>query len=1291
MISRLVLLSAIYCLYIIPSYSQNLIDENFSSSIPAGWSIISEEDPNPWSWSDIDYSFDDTGLAIISSEDGGENNHSLEILESPEFDGSSSLEISLFFEFMYLAGEGDDSVYVDVYNGTEWTNIWKLGDGEGEYEARLFFISEFLDGNSNCKVRFRYDDNNSLANYWLIDNVLIKTNDCIAPSGLTVGNITGTSAVLSWDGNGEYTDIAYGPVGTAPYDMDLFIWYEESPQTMLWLDRGTSYDVYMRSECDFNNYSNWVGPITFETLDPCPNSITLDTLLPYTLIQESLCDHEDLITSTPCSFGNPGNEMVFSIDQYSGNLRVILSNSDSDEDLYVSFTKGCPGEADAVCLSEGVLSPEDESISITADLNNYETYFVTVTGDTSLPCTFDLKIADNNCNIPTDLSSLSYPDSTVLNWNSNSQGSADSWILEWSIGDFTPGIGEGTIIEGYYNSYSSSTTLTNLDPNVIYTYYVKDVCGVNWIGAFSWEVGEFTGPGLENDLCGGATEILCSELYTADTRVATAGDNPEVYCGPTAVAQAVWYSFIGNGDVMSINVNGTNFYPGINIYSGSCDDLFCVAGSNSDYEFSKAVTFETELDEEYLVLVSGVFDNPQSRGIFDISLNCSACLDILYNYVALSATDTLAGVSWTSQNIGETYVIEFGELGFTFGEGEQISGISDSLNNVTVSGLLPLTEYELYVYEICSNDGISFPEKVIFTTSEFEAAINDLCTNAVIIGCEEEYLVDGTALSTISNPLNNVCSDLFLVSEMAWYKVIGEGKQVTIKSCLSTNPAALYLFEGTCDSLVCISTGQSNDEDCPFSQWQDHSKLEFFGHLETEYLIAIGASSGASWGTYHISMDCVGCGEPALINIETEDTISQINWSSFTDETIYTMAYFEESEGLENATIVENLTDDDLPFLIQNLESGVNYQACIYGLCAEDLVNSDTICTSWLTNNAPTPLNDNICNAFILENGIEYSTTNLYATIENGEPSPETGLYNDPEQLTWGEGSIASTTWYSFTPIQNGLATISTCHDESYDTQLAVYVGDTCLGFNGFNLVAANDDNYNCSANTVSDANRTSTVVLCVEENLKYYIQVDPFDFFNVPAGADFGISVMMDYNEIEALITIPNSNSCIFNWNYNSDSGDQDFKIILTNTSTLIVDSIFGNTADLPIVLEGLAEDQLYEYSILIDDLCQTTVGPQIFTTLASSIEDQYLNNDFVVFPNPAVGQVIIEIKGVLKDECEIILTNMQGKSFFERKLNKGSLNERVSINTIDLAAGMYFIVLKSKNTSSQKKFILK
>ena len=130
----------------------------------------------------------------------------------------------------------------------------------------------------------------------------------------------------------------------------------------------------------------------------------------------------------------------------------------------------------------------------------------------------------------------------------------------------------------------------------------------------------------DNDVCANRTTLNCGDSNIASNILATDTDAPSACTGggSNPTGNGVWYSFIGNGEIINISTDSpnTNFDTRISVYTGTCGALVCQGGDiSSGSGTTSDLTFPTLNGTEYFVYVSG---NGASQGQFEISLNCCA-------------------------------------------------------------------------------------------------------------------------------------------------------------------------------------------------------------------------------------------------------------------------------------------------------------------------------------------------------------------------------------------------------------------------------------------------------------------------------------------------------------------------------------------------------------------------------------------------------------------------------------------------------------------------------------------
>ncbi len=147
-------------------------------------------------------------------------------------------------------------------------------------------------------------------------------------------------------------------------------------------------------------------------------------------------------------------------------------------------------------------------------------------------------------------------------------------------------------------------------------------------------------------------------------------------------------------------------------------------------------------------------------------------------------------------------------------------------------------------------------------------------------------------------------------------------------------------------------------------------------------------------------------------------------------------------------------------------------------------------CTTQQSVSVLVATNDNVCDAFTLNEGSNGYFTNVCATQENNEPVPpdgSEGLYGCEAQDGWcsGETIIHNSVWFKFIAPDFDVVSIET---SGFDNQIAVYEAGTCndLLTGNYRLIAANDDypgksDYSASIQGMTDLVPGNT----------YWLQVD--------------------------------------------------------------------------------------------------------------------------------------------------------------------------------------------------------
>lgn len=163
------------------------------------------------------------------------------------------------------------------------------------------------------------------------------------------------------------------------------------------------------------------------------------------------------------------------------------------------------------------------------------------------------------------------------------------------------------------------------------------------------------GPPPANNLCQDAVEVACGQSIAGTTRDATSDGAPLDECGTIPGAPGVWYTIVGNGQIITASTcDQANYDTKINVYSGSCDTLNCVAGNNDNFncsDGSSRVDFVSEAGKTYYIYVNG---NNGQRGDFTLSISCNdpSDNDVCSKAIPISCGDVIMGNTEFSTSAG---------------------------------------------------------------------------------------------------------------------------------------------------------------------------------------------------------------------------------------------------------------------------------------------------------------------------------------------------------------------------------------------------------------------------------------------------------------------------------------------------------------------------------------------------------------------------------------------------------------------------------------------------------------
>lgn len=363
-------------------------------------------------------------------------------------------------------------------------------------------------------------------------------------------------------------------------------------------------------------------------------------------------------------------------------------------------------------------------------VTDYEFYVRSVcgAGDTSLwvgPFAFT---TTPSCPQPTSLSANVSPSTTVLSWVE--AGSPLMWEYEYGSAGFT--LGTGT------NDTSSVDTvlLTGLAASASFSYYVRSICSPgdssSWSGPFNFATpcAAVMAPYTESFDVNGTPNCW--------TQAATTG-GPWVFAGNPGYGAAGTQDHTGNGGrfawmdfsgtdaavrITTMDIDVTNltvpflqfYYFSNNTNDATLNELIVEAWDGTAWVSIDTIAQNTGAWTEFGYditaftfgsnLVKIQFRAEPGAGtpfyhdllIDDVSvLEAPTCL-APSGLVATNVAGTTADFGWTPNGTGTQWKVEYGLLGFTQGTGDTVLTTN---NPVTLTGLTPSSDYQIYVQSVC--------------------------------------------------------------------------------------------------------------------------------------------------------------------------------------------------------------------------------------------------------------------------------------------------------------------------------------------------------------------------------------------------------------------------------------------------------------------------------------------------------------------------------------------------------------------------------------------------------------
>src|SRR5690554_6859703 len=652
----------------------------------------------------------------------------------------------------YVGGSNGVNIWVDWDNNMTFEEHEKVGSLANSDATKTFSIEVPVgtqQGTYRMRVRGQFGSTASpppcgnVSYGSTVDFALeiVAPPSCLAPSDLTVSNVTATTLDLGWTEHNNATlwDIEYGPHGFAQGSGTLITETNSNPTTLN-IDAGEEYDFYVRSVCDASDRSFWTGPYEYRY---CEVSTSYGEYLSLIESEGAVTDILYTATTQPAgSYADETNQILRTYETQTFDLTTHYSyNGTNGVNIWVDWDRDMNFDASEMIASE-LNSNQTKTFTITIPAGVSEgDYRMRVRGQWNAsppPCgnvnygsTVDFTLSVNtppSCLGPTNLTvdSVSF-DAAEISWTEN--GTATEWEVVYGESGFDPET------DGTTQSVTGTpeTTLTGLTPNTIYDFYVKAICGPGDESFLStrktfrttcvpasipfeegFEVGYTNGEPVDG--CWTQASITGTQVWTANNTETSYNRSPRT---------GGWNAYLrySNEDWMFHPVELTSgvayeltFYARQNATSGATIEAAfgqedTPAAMTTSIIDQRAVIdgnyqkftgyFTPTVTGVYYVGIKGTLTSaPWYLSIDDISITVApGCLPPS-NVSISNVTETSADVSWVPLS-GETqWEVIYGEEGFD----PVTAGTIQTVNNTpetTITGLESDTGYDVYVRAIC--------------------------------------------------------------------------------------------------------------------------------------------------------------------------------------------------------------------------------------------------------------------------------------------------------------------------------------------------------------------------------------------------------------------------------------------------------------------------------------------------------------------------------------------------------------------------------------------------------------
>ena len=713
---------------------------NSDSTTENCWTILNENgDGDSWDTSYMTNEFEGDEAAVMYTDFNSGSNDDYLISPGLTLTGNERLK---FHQRVQSSNEPNDFEVLISTSGIEIASFTNVLLASEPYDNTTYieYVIDLSAYSGDSYIAFHVP-NGGLDGWRLyIDNFIVETiPTCVAPTDLTATASSFIDATLSWTGNegaSSYEIVLQNPGAGAPTGSGTLVsgvTYDASGLT-----ENTTYEFYVRADCDADGFSVWSGPYEFYTgyCDSVPTSNDGQG------ISSVLLESTNFTSGGDLTYEDFTDQIVDVSQAITANLQVTFATGYTyDTNVWIDFNGDLVYDNDTELVYQGTSTNAnpttlDASFLVPADtaLGTYSMRIGTADSGqaTPEPCysgswgvTVDMLINVTEppaCVPPSDLdaTATSFNDAT-LSWFGNEEGNSYEVVVQPAGAGAPSGAGDA----------ASTTTYdaTGLTENTTYEFYVRTDCGdgslSSWSGPYEFYTGYCDSVPTSNDGQGISSVLLESTNFTSGGDLTYEDFTDQIVDVSQAITANLQVTF------------ATGYTYDTNVWIDFNGDLVYDNDTELVYQGTSTNANPTTLDASFLVPADtalgtysmriGTADSGQTTPEPCYSGSYGVTVDMLINVTEPPAcippsgltveniTGTTADFSWTGAdgNASWEYVILP-----TGSPAPTTAGTSTTETSVQFTDLDYQTTYDVYVISDCGDSEMStWAGPLTFTTT----------------------------------------------------------------------------------------------------------------------------------------------------------------------------------------------------------------------------------------------------------------------------------------------------------------------------------------------------------------------------------------------------------------------------------------------------------------------------------------------------------------------------------------------------------------------------------------------